>query len=55
MIGIDLEFKKIILDTHIHDTLKNCYQCNRCTDIASTANTAPERYNPRETSLYSSK
>jgi len=47
MVSIDYEFKKIVMDAHIHDTLKYCYQCNRCTDNCPVSDIAPERYDPR--------
>ncbi|MHA1149767.1 MAG: 4Fe-4S dicluster domain-containing protein [Promethearchaeota archaeon] len=47
MISVDFELRKKIMDTHIHDTLKYCYQCNRCGDVCPVAKVAPGRYNPR--------
>ncbi|MEJ2294671.1 MAG: hypothetical protein P8Y23_07865 [Candidatus Lokiarchaeota archaeon] len=29
MVKIDYEFRKKVMDAHIIDTLKYCYQCNR--------------------------
>jgi heterodisulfide reductase subunit C len=53
MVMIDYELKKKVMDAHIHDTLKYCYQCNRCTDVCPVADIAPNRYNPRNIILNS--
>lgn len=53
MVSIDYELRKKIMDTHINETLKYCYQCNRCTDVCPIANIAPNRYNPRNIILNS--
>jgi len=53
MVVIDYEFKKKVMDAHIHDALKYCYQCNRCTDVCPVADLAPNRYNPRNLILNS--
>lgn len=53
MVKVDYEFRKRIMDAHIVDTLKYCYQCNRCTDVCPIANIAPDRYNPRSLILNS--
>jgi heterodisulfide reductase subunit C len=41
-LGIDFEFRKVIMDVHIgSDKIKYCYQCSRCTDncpVAAAAN-----------------
>jgi heterodisulfide reductase subunit C len=29
---IDFEFRKQVMDFHVHEVLKYCYQCSRCTD-----------------------
>jgi heterodisulfide reductase subunit C len=50
---IDYELKKKVMDAHIHDTLKYCYQCNRCTDVCPVADIEPNRYNPRNIILNS--
>ncbi|MGV9199585.1 MAG: 4Fe-4S dicluster domain-containing protein [Promethearchaeia archaeon] len=47
MVSIDFELRKIIMDAHIHDTLKYCYQCARCTDVCPVAKVTNDRYNPR--------
>ncbi|MHA1297957.1 MAG: 4Fe-4S dicluster domain-containing protein [Candidatus Helarchaeota archaeon] len=43
----NLEFKKALLDVHLHDEIKYCYQCNRCSDVCPVAAAAPGRYDPR--------
>jgi heterodisulfide reductase subunit C len=53
MVSVDFELKKLVMDAHIGDTLKFCYQCNRCTDVCPIAEIAPNRYNPRNTILSS--
>ncbi|MGQ4875230.1 MAG: 4Fe-4S dicluster domain-containing protein [Promethearchaeota archaeon] len=53
MVVVDYEFKKLIMDAHIHDTLKYCFQCNRCADVCPVAKIEPERYNPRKLILAS--
>lgn len=53
MVMIDYELKKKVMDAHIHDALKYCYQCNRCTDVCPVADLAPNRYNPRNLILNS--
>lgn len=30
--SIDFEFRKQVMDFHVHDMIKYCYQCSRCTD-----------------------
>ncbi|TFG20254.1 MAG: 4Fe-4S dicluster domain-containing protein [Promethearchaeota archaeon] len=30
--SIDFEFRKQVMDFHVHDVIKYCYQCSRCTD-----------------------
>ncbi|MFX0036417.1 MAG: 4Fe-4S dicluster domain-containing protein [Candidatus Hermodarchaeota archaeon] len=47
MVVIDYEFKKRVMDVHIKDILKNCYQCNRCTDECPVAKVTNNRYRPR--------
>lgn len=47
MVSVDYELKKRVMDAHIHDKLKYCYQCNRCTDNCPVAEVEPTRYNPR--------
>jgi len=53
MVMIDYELKKKVMDAHIHDALKYCYQCNRCTDVCPIADLVPNRYNPRNLILNS--
>jgi heterodisulfide reductase subunit C len=53
MVKLDFEFKKKVMDAHIGDTLKYCYQCNRCTDNCPVSDVAPERYDPRSIILSS--
>ena len=53
MVMIDYELKKKVMDANIHDALKYCYQCNRCTDVCPVADLAPNRYNPRSLILNS--
>ena len=37
-LGIDFEFRKLIMDVHIgSDKIKYCYQCSRCTDNCPVA------------------
>ena len=47
MVSVDYELRKKVMDAHIHDTLKYCYQCSRCTDVCPVSQVAPDRYNPR--------
>jgi len=47
MVVVDFEFKKKIMDVHIKDTLKYCYQCNRCTDVCPVNDVTGSRYSPR--------
>ncbi len=47
MVSVDFELRKKVMDAHIGDTLKYCYQCNRCTDVCPVSQIAPDRYNPR--------
>ncbi len=53
MFNVDYELRKVVMDAHIHDTLKYCYQCNRCTDNCPVSKVQPERYNPRAIILFS--
>ncbi|MBD3214319.1 MAG: hypothetical protein GF311_17040 [Candidatus Lokiarchaeota archaeon] len=53
MVSVDYELRKKVMDAHIHDTLKYCYQCNRCTDNCPISKVAPERYDPRSIILSS--
>ncbi|MFW9899052.1 MAG: 4Fe-4S dicluster domain-containing protein [Candidatus Thorarchaeota archaeon] len=51
-LGIDFEFRKLIMDVHIgSDKIKYCYQCSRCTDncpVAAVANPFYENvFDPR--------
>jgi heterodisulfide reductase subunit C len=47
MVVVDYELRKKIMDAHIQDTLKYCYQCARCTDVCPVAKVTDQRYNPR--------
>jgi heterodisulfide reductase subunit C len=47
MFNPDYEFRKEIIDTHLAEKIKYCYQCNRCTDVCPIAYEEPDRYNPR--------
>ncbi|MFX0188977.1 MAG: 4Fe-4S dicluster domain-containing protein [Candidatus Hodarchaeota archaeon] len=47
MVVVDYELRKKIMDAHIDDTLKYCYQCARCTDVCPVAKVSDQRYNPR--------
>lgn len=47
MVVVDYELKKQVMDAHIQDTLKYCYQCARCTDVCPVAKVTHKRYNPR--------
>ncbi len=47
MVVVDYELRKKVMDFHIKDTLKYCYQCNRCSDACPVANVKPGRYAPR--------
>ncbi|TFF97715.1 MAG: 4Fe-4S dicluster domain-containing protein [Promethearchaeota archaeon] len=51
MVKVDFELKKKVMDAHIHDTLKYCYQCSRCTDNCPvseiTDNLYDYEYDPR--------
>ena len=47
MVSVDFELRKKVMDAHIHDALKYCYQCSRCTDVCPVSRVAPDRYNPR--------
>ena len=53
MLSVDYELRKVVMDAHIKDTLKYCYQCNRCTDNCPVSRVQPERYNPRAIILFS--
>lgn len=53
MVSVDYELRKIVMDANIHDTLKYCYQCNRCTENCPVSKMQPERYDPRAIILYS--
>ncbi len=41
------ELKKKILDLHMAEKVKYCYQCNRCTTVCPVA-AIDSRYNPKE-------
>ncbi len=53
MVNVDYELKKKVMDMHIKDTLKYCYQCNRCSDICPVSNITDGRYAPRPLILQS--
>ena len=41
------EIKKKILDIHMAEKVKYCYQCNRCTEVCPVSDLEPDRYDPR--------
>ena len=43
----DLEFRKMIVDVHLTDKIKYCYQCSRCNDVCPVSEASGELYNPR--------
>jgi len=43
----NLEVKKKILDLHMAEKVKYCYQCNRCTEVCPVSDLEPDRYDPR--------
>ncbi len=47
MVVVDYELRKRVMDAHIGDTLKYCYQCSRCNDVCPVAKVTDQRYNPR--------
>ncbi len=47
MVQVDYELRKKVMDANIHDTLKYCYQCNRCSEVCPVASVTPDRYAPR--------
>jgi heterodisulfide reductase subunit C len=47
VIVVDYELKKKVMDAHIDDVLKYCYQCARCTDVCPVSKVTNQRYNPR--------
>ena len=47
MVSVDYELRKRVMDAHIGDTLKYCYQCSRCADVCPVSAVAPDKYNPR--------
>lgn len=53
MVSVDYELKKKVMDAHIGDTLKYCYQCARCTDVCPVSKVTEQRYNPRSLILNS--
>jgi heterodisulfide reductase subunit C len=53
MVKVDYEFKKQVMDANIHDTLKYCYQCDRCSSVCPVSDIAPNRYDPRSIILNS--
>jgi heterodisulfide reductase subunit C len=49
---VDFEFRKQIMDFHVHDVIKYCYQCSRCTDNCPVSKVTIDfygttGYNPR--------
>lgn len=44
----NLEFREKLLDFHLKDKIKYCYQCNRCSEVCPVAKVAPGRYEPRQ-------
>ncbi len=53
MFNPDYEFKKEIIDAHLTEKIKYCYQCDRCTSVCPIATEEPDRYNPRSLILFS--
>ncbi len=53
MVVVDYELRKKVMDAHIEDTLKYCYQCARCTDVCPVSKVTNQRYNPRPVILNS--
>jgi heterodisulfide reductase subunit C len=56
--SIDFEFRKQVMDFHVHDVIKYCYQCSRCTDNCPVAAVTMDfyttkGYNPRANILNS--
>ena len=47
MVVVDYELRKKVMDAHIDDILKYCYQCARCTDVCPVAKVTDQQYNPR--------
>ena len=47
MVQIDYELRKKVMDVHIRDTIKYCYQCARCTNGCPVAAATENRYDPR--------
>ncbi len=47
MVVVDYELRKKVMDAHIDDTLKYCYQCDRCTEVCPVSKVSNQRYNPR--------
>ncbi|HMF30270.1 MAG TPA: 4Fe-4S dicluster domain-containing protein [Candidatus Lokiarchaeia archaeon] len=51
--GVDVEFRRKVLDVNIKAKLHLCYQCNRCTTECPVANYADKPYNPKQLILES--
>ncbi len=51
--GVDVEFRRQVLDINIKAKLQFCYQCNRCTAECPVHNNATKSYNPRQIMLHS--
>ncbi len=49
--GVDVEFRRKVLDINIKAKLQFCYQCNKCTTDCPVANYAAKPYNPRQIML----
>ena len=54
--SIDFEFRKEVMDFHVADKIKYCYQCSRCTDNCPVSAVTidfytTEGYNPRSNIL----
>lgn len=43
----DFEFRKMIVDVHLTDKIKYCYQCCRCNDVCPVSEASGGNYNPR--------
>lgn len=44
----EYEIKKQVMDLHMGEKIKYCYQCGRCTDVCPVSQMVPEKYDPRQ-------